>query len=81
MSNRKEQINLHYLRLSRSSVNNQDPIHCKERKDKLCDSYDDIGDTPHFLLHCPRFSVQRHELTDELEAIYNFRNVAKEHPH
>ena len=81
MSNRKEQINLHHLRLGRSSLNNQDPIHRKERKDKLCDSCDDIEDTAHFLLHCHRFSAQRHELNNELEAIYNLHNVAKEHRH
>ena len=81
LSNRKEQINLHHLRLGRSSLNNQDPIHRKERKDKLCDSCDDIEDIAHFLLHCHRFSAQCHELNNELEAIYNLDNVAKEHHH
>ena len=79
LSNRKEQINLHHLRLGRSSLNSQDPIHRKELKDKLCDFCDDIEDTAHFLLHCQRYSAQRHKLKNELEAIYNQYNVAKEH--
>ena len=49
MSNRKEQINLHHLRPGRSSLNNQDSIHCKEHNDKLCNSCEDIEDTaPYF---------------------------------
>ena len=58
MSKRKEQINLHHLRLCRSSLNNQGPIHRKECKD-----------TAHFLLYCHRFSAQCHVLNNELEAI------------
>ena len=50
-------------------------------KDKFCDSCDDIEDIAHFLYHCHRFSAQRHELNNELEAIYNLHNVAKEHRH
>ena len=49
--------------------------------DKLCDSCDDIEETAHFLLQCQRYSAQRHKLKNELEAIYNLYNVAREHRH
>ena len=59
ITNRKEQLYIHHLRLGRSNLNGHDPIRKRETKDKLCETCMEIEDTSHFLLKCSIFSIQQ----------------------
>ena len=75
ITNRKEQLYIHHLRLGRSNLNGHDPIRKRETKDKLCETCMEIEDTSHFLLKCSRFSIQRRLLFLNIDAVYNNYNV------
>ena len=76
ITNRREQLHIHHLRLGRSKLNDQDPIQKKERKDKLCNICMEIEDTSHFLLKCTRYSIERRVLFLNIDEIYNRYNIA-----
>ena len=76
ITNRREQLHIHHLRLGRSKLNDQDPIQKKERKDKLCNTCMEIEDTSHFLLKCTRYSIERRVLFLNIDEIYNRYNIA-----
>ena len=79
MKNRKEQLLLHHLRLGRSKLNGQDPIDRKDYDSKLCEECKEVENTSHFLLSCQKFSIQRYQLFNEVDQIYNEFNIRQVH--
>ena len=41
----------------------------------VCECGQDIGNVPHFLLHCSRLSTQRETLFDAIDLIFHRNNV------
>ena len=79
ISNRREQLNLHHLRLGRSNLNGQDPANKTSLPEKLCEECMEIEDTHHFILKCSRFSAQRRLLFLNIETVYDTYNIPPNH--
>ena len=78
VAKRKIQLVVHQIKIGRSILNNQDPIHKKEKSQKLCDNCDRIEDTQHFMLECSAYIMQRQTLQQTISHISQTYNIKKE---
>ena len=75
---RKVQKVIHQLRIGRSELHGQDPINRKGDEDKKCDNCGAIEDTRHFLLQCPRYTLHRTKMMNEISLTLQEHNIKSE---